>query len=501
MNEEEIRLRLGYDAAAVERGTKQMLENQREHANTFKEIWKKTAEIVGGLFSIEKIIEFGKGLAESAHQIETIADRLNITTAEVQKLKHVADLTGSSIETIAGAFDKLAKSKEAALGGNGAETNAFKDFGLTIEELKAMAPEEIFNRLSESIEKTGINTKVTADLMALMGKSAGELKPVLREFAEDHNTAPVLPDSVIKNNAKTARLGTYAGEMFKASGSMWLSAISHPFKTYYDMFGNNGQVKFQDNNDRRMARLMAEDEKPSHGEAATFIVDLTKQAAADAKKTAELEKEILKIKESGREAGLSPEAKRLEIVKQIAGLEHDIAGAPFEGLSAAETAELRLQKEKLITQEKILQHEIDDQTTSTVRSITTVKTEIDRKTGNYPTIADLATGKYKNSPYSGLARDYQNALDKEGYDRANAVDSDGINLHGMTSWHTSRADILKADQDRVKQTLGNLGKVPGLLSPEQTMQTLNTTLANLQKKLDELHAKGGKEDPIHIADE
>jgi hypothetical protein len=169
---EEIKMRVGMDTTAISKG---MLEVKHQVREAFTEL----AKDVAAAFTVERLFEFGKGLVENARHIEETAQRLNLTTEAVQRLQHVAEMTGTTVDTLAQAFDKLAKTKEDALGGNTKEQDAFAQFGISLDELNRMEPAEIFSKISESIEKTGINAKVTAGLIELMGRSAGQLKPAL----------------------------------------------------------------------------------------------------------------------------------------------------------------------------------------------------------------------------------------------------------------------------------------------------------------------------------
>jgi hypothetical protein len=61
---------------------------------------------------------------------------------------------------------------------------AFAAFGLSVEDIEKLAPAELFDRIAESVSKTGANAKVTASAMDLFGKAGGNLIPLLSEFSE-----------------------------------------------------------------------------------------------------------------------------------------------------------------------------------------------------------------------------------------------------------------------------------------------------------------------------
>lgn len=138
---------------------------------------------LGSFASFENsIYQMGKSLRENA-------DRLGVSTDEVQALNYAAEEAGSSLDHVATALDRLAKSKETALSGSkeGAKlAETFQDFGLSIQQVRDKSPKELFDSLGASINRTGVNAQVTADLMALIGRNAGALIPTLKGLADNY---------------------------------------------------------------------------------------------------------------------------------------------------------------------------------------------------------------------------------------------------------------------------------------------------------------------------
>lgn len=483
MDQEEFLLRMGFNADAVNRGTQMMVQAQKDAANDFKKIWSAALEKVGEFFAIGEAVRFGRELQENAHQIELLADRLNLTTDQIQRMQHAADMTGGSVEQIATAFDKLAKSKEDALGGNKKEAGAFSDFGLSISEVKKMEPEALFQRIADSIAKTGINAKVTADLISLLGRNGGELKTLLENYSKLSATTGIIPEQDIKNVADSARIVVQAKAAGVGIGTILLSGILHPFEMARRVFSGTHAPRMETNAEQ-VARFerdqAAADAIPWHGDTASKTVNLTKEGITDADKAKNIEKEIASAKETERIAGQTDGKKRIELLKQIAGLEHDIKGAPYEGLSESETAQLRLDLEKKITEEKNLQKNIDDEAKNDAREAANNIARITTANSMYPSIGQIA--RTRRSPFSGVARDIEQAQREQMHIRAYDSDYDYFNQNTLSWEHHSKASALQQNINRIagdRRTLENAGVVSPELSLEKIERNTNALVTKL----------------------
>ncbi len=192
---EEIIVRAGFDNTALASG-------MRTAGHQIKEWGQEVVSVIAGAFAVEKIAEFSEHIISFAKNISLTAERLGVTTDEVQRLQYAGALTGVQLDTIANALDKIARAKEKVLaGGAGTEEllKSFERFGITLSELQKMAPQELFDKISESVSKTGVNSAVTADAMELIGKSGGKLIPLLKEFHELSEKAPIVSEHDIEN--------------------------------------------------------------------------------------------------------------------------------------------------------------------------------------------------------------------------------------------------------------------------------------------------------------
>jgi hypothetical protein len=132
-------------------------------------------------FGVAAITHLGKEIIEIGGHIRDMADRTNLSVRMVQALDYAAGQTGSSFDAMANAMKKIAIARTEALKAPGEQRDAFKDFGITLQEIKAARPEGLFIDISDAIKKAGDSTEYTASLVKLMGKNADELVPAMKQ--------------------------------------------------------------------------------------------------------------------------------------------------------------------------------------------------------------------------------------------------------------------------------------------------------------------------------
>lgn len=197
---EEIVVRSGFDNTTLASGLRSSAQSVTQWAT-------KIGGAIAGAFAAEKIFNFEKGLLDFTKNISLTAERLNVTTEEVQRLQYAGAMTGVSLDTIATALDRLARAKEKILHGDAGAGNlqkAFERFGITIKDIEKLAPEALFDKISLSVSKTGANAEATSDAMELFGKSGGRLIPLLKEFREQSAKAPIISEQDLANLRKAS---------------------------------------------------------------------------------------------------------------------------------------------------------------------------------------------------------------------------------------------------------------------------------------------------------
>jgi hypothetical protein len=128
--------------------------------------------------AITGIIGLGKAAFDSADQIVTFSQRTGASTEAVQRWKHVADQTGTTLEAFSASAFKLGVNV-----GNGTDRvkDAVSGLKLSYEELKNLKPEEQFNRVVQALE--GVESVQERNRLGviLFGKQFSEIAVAVSE--------------------------------------------------------------------------------------------------------------------------------------------------------------------------------------------------------------------------------------------------------------------------------------------------------------------------------
>lgn len=127
-------------------------------------------------FAVGGIIAFSTKLLAVADHLDDLSKQFGVSSTILQKWGNAAETSGTSLESVALAFSKLEIARSKALGGNEGLTKSFSALDVTIEDLKNLSPDEIMLKL-------GASSLNAADLVKLLGKNAGELRPLLEGIA------------------------------------------------------------------------------------------------------------------------------------------------------------------------------------------------------------------------------------------------------------------------------------------------------------------------------
>lgn len=123
----------------------------------------------------------GKAVADAVAHFAAWSDELSELSAKtgisvegLQSLNFAAKLTGTSVQDVAGAVNKLQK---AMVDGN----KGFATLGLSAQKLRAMNPEDAFLKVAEAIRGLPSATEQAAAAMQLFGRSGATLLPAINE--------------------------------------------------------------------------------------------------------------------------------------------------------------------------------------------------------------------------------------------------------------------------------------------------------------------------------
>lgn len=116
-----------------------------------------------------------------ADEVNTLSTQTGISTEEIQKLKFAADLLDVSAETVTGSMSKLVKSMSSAKDGTGPAAETFAALGVSVTDSSGQLKdnEAVFWDTLEALKSMSNETERDAAAMAIFGKSAQDLNPII----------------------------------------------------------------------------------------------------------------------------------------------------------------------------------------------------------------------------------------------------------------------------------------------------------------------------------
>jgi len=161
------------------------------------------AGAIGGVFAIGFLTSATRRILQHADQIDKTAKRISTSTDTVQKFDFAATQSGAALTDVEKAFINTSKAIEGAKQGLTTQMRAFQAFGISLQMLQTMSPEQVFLKIAESIEKAGGALDKAKSLTDIMGRGGSTLIPAFAGgFASLMGQAPDAIDAdTIKNLA------------------------------------------------------------------------------------------------------------------------------------------------------------------------------------------------------------------------------------------------------------------------------------------------------------
>ena len=137
---------------------------------------------IAGIFSqLKSSID---SAVESSAALENLSNRTGATVEGLSALSNVAKFSKVSTDDLSRSLGFLSKTLIDAENGGKNSTAAFKAIGLTIKDLKGLAPDEVFKKIAFAMNQYSDGAEKMTVQTALMGKGAAALLPMYKDMAE-----------------------------------------------------------------------------------------------------------------------------------------------------------------------------------------------------------------------------------------------------------------------------------------------------------------------------
>jgi hypothetical protein len=179
-----------------------------------------TVAAAAGLVSFKNILV---GAIQSADQLDELAQQSGMTVEGLSGINSVARVSGTALETVAAASNKLslalAKTDEDSAG----TAQAIKALGLNFDEFVKQAPEQRLSTVAQAMAEFEDGAGKTAVAMALFGKSGAELLPLLNDLAA---AGELQGDTNAEQAAAAANLSDNWARL-RISGTAWRNSMAN----------------------------------------------------------------------------------------------------------------------------------------------------------------------------------------------------------------------------------------------------------------------------------
>lgn len=175
-----LRVNLGIDSAAFGRGLKDSESGlKRFAANAAKGIAVAAAAFAAAAAGIGLAV---RGVLNEADQMGKVAQSLGVPVDELSRLKHAAEMSGSSLEGLSPTLRRLgANIMESVSKPTSAAGKAFNALGIDLKNTDGSLKNssQVMSDLAEKLSQMPDGAEKTALAMQLMGRSGADLIPML----------------------------------------------------------------------------------------------------------------------------------------------------------------------------------------------------------------------------------------------------------------------------------------------------------------------------------
>jgi hypothetical protein len=285
MADSDVKVKFSGDFSDVPKGADAAVQKAGSAmSGWFGDFSKSIGGQIAGIFAFTHVIGKMKEAFEKFRGLDDMSKKLNINVVDLQKLTKVGVEYGISMDSIAMGMSKANILMGKASNGNVAAAKTLHDLGVTQEEINSghLTAIDLMYKLAESYEKNHDHNKLAAAATAVFSRAGKEMVGVLKEgsaaLRERIGLMKVFSEEEVRSGARTAR----EIERAEKTANKWL---------YQKPAGGYAKV---------LSRI----------EAATMVIDATKEAGLDANS-------VTGIGSSTAKEALTSPGKMSEITKNL----------------------------------------------------------------------------------------------------------------------------------------------------------------------------------------
>lgn len=134
----------------------------------------------------------GKAVLDTAGASDDLMDlsaKTGISVERLQELSYAGKQVGTDLDTMTGSLSKMTRSMSSAATGKGDVAEVFKTLGVSVTDTsgKLLDSRDVFMATIDALGKVGDDTERDAMSMAIFGKNAMELNPLIKAGSKEMN--------------------------------------------------------------------------------------------------------------------------------------------------------------------------------------------------------------------------------------------------------------------------------------------------------------------------
>lgn len=177
------------DVTGLTRLRKGMGDLSRSTLGAFRSVGRLVPEMgaLTGAASIAGVYKLASAWAQVGSNLRTSARSMGMAPGRLMALRNAARLSGGSADAMSSALGQLATQKWEAANGFAPEAAAqFQALGISMEELKKLSPEQLFDRIANKIR--GIHDPAAQSIAALhlFGQAGEGLLPIFQQTGAEY---------------------------------------------------------------------------------------------------------------------------------------------------------------------------------------------------------------------------------------------------------------------------------------------------------------------------
>jgi hypothetical protein len=197
----EVLLKLSTDSRELQTGLAQAQRGAQQLDRQFQQVTRNIQTSLGRVLEVAAGVQLQRSLEALARSLASVAleaarvgdavadmaDATSLATESISALRVGAELEGNTLQEVGRTLQFMQRAAVEAVQSTGEQRDAFRALGLTVEQLRPLLedPVTLIEQLARSLLEVSNPANAAAISVRTIGKSAQEMRPLLKSVAEE----------------------------------------------------------------------------------------------------------------------------------------------------------------------------------------------------------------------------------------------------------------------------------------------------------------------------